>query len=73
MKHLLIFKTNIATQKKVKAVRPVFNRHPIIADWSVDTEDIDKVLRIETAGNLNETDVINLLNPLGFYCEGLPD
>ena len=73
MMQLLIFKTDIASKKKVKAVQPVFNNHPIIADWSVDTEDIDHVLRVKTDGNLNEKDISDLINPLGFYCEVLPD
>ena len=54
-------------------MQAVFNDHPIIADWSVNTEDIDKVLRIEAAGDLNETDISELINPLGFCCEVLPD
>lgn len=69
----LIFKTDIATKRKVKAVKPIFNGHPGIVDWSVDVQDIDHVLRIEPAGDLAEKDVINLIKPHGFYCEALPD
>ncbi|MCH8330097.1 MAG: hypothetical protein IH946_01745 [Bacteroidetes bacterium] len=70
---LLIFKTDIKTKKKVKVVKPFFNNHPIIVDWSIDTEDIDNVLRVEALGRLKEKDVINLVRRSGFYCEILPD
>ena len=51
----------------------LFNNHPGITDWSIDTEDIDNVLRIEAAENLNEHDVISLINTRGFYCDALTD
>ncbi len=70
---LLIFRTDIKTKKKVKAIKPLFNNHPGITDWSIDTEDIDNVLRIEAAENLNEHDVISLINTRGFYCDALTD
>ncbi len=56
--NLLIFRTDVKTKNKVNVVKPIFNNHPIIKNWSIDTEDIDKVLRIEVAGTLAESDVI---------------
>ena len=70
---LVILRTDIKTKKKVKRMKPVFNNHPIINTWSIDTEDIDNVLRIEATGNLNESDVIHLTRMQGFYCEVLKD
>ena len=70
---LVILKTNIKTKKKVKKMKPVFNEHPIISKWSIDTEDIDNVLRIEAKDNLLEEDVKKLVAENGFYCEALPD
>ncbi len=70
---ILIFRTNIKTKKKVKAIKPLFNNHPSISNWSIDIEDIDNVLRIEAAENLNETDVISLTNTRSFHCEALKD
>ncbi len=70
---VLIFKTDIKTKKKVNAVKPVLNGHPAIYGWSVDTQDIDNVLRIEASGKLKESDVINMVAPCGFSCEVLPD
>ncbi len=70
---VLIFRTNIKTKKKVKAIKPLFNNHSSIGNWSIDIEDIDNVLRIEAAENLNESDVISLTNTQGFHCEALMD
>jgi hypothetical protein len=70
---LLILKTDIKTNKKVKKMKSVFNNHPVISKWSIDTEDIDNVLRIEADDNLLEDDVKKLVIENGFYCEALPD
>jgi hypothetical protein len=70
---LLILRTNIKTKKKVKTIKPLFNNHPTIFNWSVDTEDIDNVLRIEAQDNLSENEIIHLVKTCGFYCEALPD
>lgn len=70
---LLIFKTNIESNKKIQMVKPIFNNDPTILDWSVDTEDIDNVLRIESAGGIDENKIIGMINTCGFKCENLPD
>jgi hypothetical protein len=70
---LVILRTDIKTKKKVKRMKPVFNNHPIINTWSIDTEDIDNVLRIEAEDNLLEDEVKKLVIENGFYCEDLPD
>ena len=70
---ILIFRTDIKTKKKFKAVKPLFNTHPSISNWSIDIEDIDNVLRIEATENLNENDVIHLTKTEGFYCEEMKD
>jgi hypothetical protein len=70
---LLILKTNIKTAQKVRKIMPVFNSHPVIRKWSVDTEDIDNVLKVEASNHLNEKEIIQMVQALGFYCEHLPD
>jgi len=70
---LLIFRTDIKTKKKVKSLTPLFEEHATITKWTVDTEDIDNVLRIEATENLTENDIIYILNNQGFYCEPLVD
>jgi len=68
---LVILKTDIKTKKKVKKMKPVFNNHPVISKWTIDTEDIDNVLRIEAADSLQEDEVKKMVLENGFYCEDL--
>lgn len=70
---LLIFKTDISTSQRLLAVTPILENHPSISDWSIDLEDIDKVLRVSTFQNLEEDEVIQLLIDQGINCETLPD
>ncbi|WP_155179113.1 hypothetical protein [Fulvivirga lutimaris] len=51
---------------------PFLNSHPCISEWSVDTEDLDNVLRVVST-KLLEKDVIQLIQSKGFVCEVLPD
>ena len=71
--NLLIFQTDIKSKKKVNYLHPVFNEHDDILKWTVDLEDIDKVLRIEATARLTENDIIHLVQPHGFYIESLHD
>ena len=68
---VLVFQTNIDSQHHIEAISPLFNNHQGIIDWSVDTEDIDKVLRVEANEHLDESDIINLMSAQGFYCDDL--
>ncbi len=68
---LLIFKTNIQTEGNLKAVEKLFVAQKAIADWSVDIEDVDKVMRVELAGLLSENEVIRLIKNIGLSCEVL--
>jgi hypothetical protein len=70
---LLIFRTDIKTKKKVKSLKPIFNRQMDILKWSVDLEDIDNVLRIEATENLSEKAIIDLVRMEGFYIKTLSD
>lgn len=70
---IFIFKTDIKTKKKINIVKPLFNNIPSIQDWSVDTEDIDNVLRIEGNNNIDENEIIQMIKTKGFSCEILPD
>ena len=70
---ILVFKTNIKTKKELSLVRPSLNRQSQILKWTVDNNDIDNVLRIETDGKLTEQEVIRLVKSSGLYCEALPD
>ena len=66
-----VFKTNIRYKKNLKALRLAFEPHPEIIKWSVDTEDVDKVLRVELTEQVSEKEVIDLVLRLGLLCEVL--
>ena len=71
--NLLIFRTDIKTKEEVKVINNPLTNHPQIDSWSIDMEDIDKVLRIEAQADLAEHEVISLVKTYGFECEVLPD
>lgn len=71
--NILIFRTDISTQKEVKRVKPLFNERSNISQWSIDLEDIDNVLRLEVSDDVKEEDIISLVETCGFLCEELPD
>ncbi|WP_456442496.1 hypothetical protein [Psychroserpens sp.] len=66
-----IFKTNIETKDGVSIIKKLFSSDPRIKQWSVDLEDIDKVLRIEAIKSLSKKDIICFVIDKGFYCEEL--
>ena len=70
---ILIFKTDIHNDRKVSLVSTVFDTHPDIFRWSIDLEDIDKVLKIRATEDLTENEIVQLVRPIGLYCEALPD
>lgn len=69
--NLLILRTNITNNQKKKIIEPLLDQHPHIKLWSLDLEDIDKVLRVETTKNIQEKDIILLLKQSGFWGEDL--
>ena len=71
--HILVFKTNIQTQQQIRTLGVIFNHYSQIIEWSVDTEDVDNVLRIVPLGKLKENEIIRLIRSIGFDCEALPD
>ncbi len=66
-----ILKTNINNKLRVNTIKLLFNAHPDIIKWSIDLEDIDKVLRIETTKTLSKDDLIEQIKARGFQCEEL--
>ncbi len=70
--HTLIFKTNIQSEQALKELDILLHKTTECLNWSVDTEDIDKVLRVNSSTN-NTTEIINTLKQAGYICEELPD
>ena len=70
---ILVFKTNIRTKKNVNTVGSILSAHFPIACCSIDTDDVDNVLRVVPAGDIYGNGIINLLRAHDFYIEALPD
>lgn len=70
---LFILKTDIKSQWQVNKLKPVFQKYEHIARWTVDLDDIDRVLKLETHVDTEQQDMIKLVQDQGIYCEELPD
>lgn len=68
-----IYKTSIKSQNSAKRLTDLFKCYPTVCRWVVDTEDIDKVLKIESLGNLEERDLIESIRNAGYHCEKFPN
>ena len=68
---ILILKTNIDTEQKFNYANYILKNFPEIKCWSLDKEDIDKVLRIEVLEGDIKLDIIKLLNKVNIHCEDL--
>ena len=70
---LFILKTDIQTEKQLAQLRPVFQQIDDITRWTIDMEDVDHVLKVETGVDSQEMEMIHLLRTKGINCEQLPD
>ena len=70
---LFILRTNIKTKKDLKTIKPFLNNHLNIIKWTIDTEDIDNVLKVEATSKLSEHDIIDEIKQQGFYCDAFED
>ena len=69
---VLVFKTNISSDSDVGKVSQVLTSESNIARWTIDRDDIDKVLRVE-CDQLQPEAIVRLVHVAGFECEELPD
>ncbi|RZL49480.1 MAG: hypothetical protein EOP00_06945 [Pedobacter sp.] len=65
--HILLFKTDIATEECKLNLQQVLNTHDGIIKWNIALDDSDCVLRIESF-TLNHQQVIELINSHGHFC-----
>ncbi len=65
------FKTNIKCGGCIAAVTPYLNANNEIKNWSVDTENKDKILTVETE-NLSGEAVAEIVKKAGYQAEPLP-
>jgi len=67
---LYIFKTDIGKLCANCEVHKALDNHAEIAQWTIDSDDADCVLRISTA-SLSADTIVALINSLGHKCEEL--
>ncbi|WP_129021743.1 heavy-metal-associated domain-containing protein [Edaphocola flava] len=67
MEQTLKFKTNINCGGCVAKVQPRLDAEKDIHSWTVDTDNPDKILTVET--ELSKEDIINLIQMAGFKIE----
>lgn len=72
---ILIFKTNASAARDLHTLGSVFKEFHQVQKWTLDLEDIDKILRVEVpkTANLLANDVETAMNQAGFRCEELQD
>lgn len=67
---VLVFKTNLRRADDVERVTSTMNDEQRILKWTVDREDCDKVLRVESDRILAD-EVAALIRQAGYSCEEL--
>ena len=70
LSEILVFKTNISCKEELKKIGSILSEEKNITRWTVDLEDVDKVLRIECE-HIYPLSVIKILRGAGFTCEEL--
>ncbi|MBL4706937.1 MAG: hypothetical protein JKY48_00660 [Flavobacteriales bacterium] len=68
---LLIFKTNIESERKIRKLERKFSSFSNIKSWTIDVDDIDRVLKVRVERASNQFEVKSLVNNCGFICEEL--
>jgi hypothetical protein len=67
---VLVFKTNLQQADDVERVTTTMNEEQRILKWTVDREDCDKVLRVES-DRIHADEVAALIRQAGYSCEEL--
>lgn len=67
---ILIFRTSIATMDHIGQIEILFAQYPYIQKWSVDFEDWEKVLRIESI-EITADEIIKLLQTIDIIASEL--
>ncbi len=69
---ILIFKTNVENMNHIRKLYPLLKTIQGILKWNIDTEDVDRILRIE-AVSVAPQRIEMALQSAGYYCKELED
>lgn len=67
---ILIFRTSATTEKDIEQIGALFIQYPCIHKWSMDFEDWEKVLRVESQG-ITAAHIIKLLRAISIIASEL--
>lgn len=70
--YILIFKTNINNKDDRRKVAQALDQQPFIGRWTVDLDDVDRVLRVVATAPLTDR-IISLVNACAYECAELED
>ncbi|WP_420317070.1 hypothetical protein [Ekhidna sp.] len=70
---LIILKTDIKTKRQLNQLKPALSQNDCIARWSIDMDDVDRVLKVETKKDAPKSEMLHFVRSQGVYCEELPD
>ncbi len=68
---LFIFKTDVISSAAINRLQIILNRQSNVIRWSIDVEDIDKVLKVSARNGSSEMEFIHLLNNQNIDCKVL--
>ncbi|MDO1448184.1 hypothetical protein Q0590_18060 [Rhodocytophaga aerolata] len=69
---VLVFKTDLVTERDVEKIRPWLDELIGSGAWNVDLADVDRILRVKnTSKQINE--IGKRMQDAGYFCEELPD
>lgn len=69
MASILLFRTDI--QQLSDELQSLLNAHHSVQRWSVDTEDVDRVLKIVGEEDISSDQIVGSVQALGHFCEEL--
>ena len=70
--NVLVFKTTVRDKTDISKLQPYIDDVVKDSKWNFDLEDSDKIFRVETDDNLNNS-LVFLFNANGYSCEELED
>ena len=70
--NILVFQTKVASATEFKRLAEILDSSPAVQKWTLDQQDVDKVLRV-ISEELQPQDIVHLLTRHGLYCQELPD
>ncbi len=70
--NVLVFKTTVRDKTDISKLQPYIDDVVKDGKWNFDLEDSDKIFRVETDDNLNNS-LVFLFNANGYSCEELED